>query len=85
MWSRSICCRAPAAVIHAPAPERMSERRPERKQVFRLAAALKPDDPAPRLEVTWRPSAIAEKDRRLTQVVEYELFSPDGRSTGAIG
>jgi SAM-dependent methyltransferase len=67
-----------AAVIHAAAPDRMSERRAERKQVFRLAAAVMADDPAPRLEVTWRPSAIAEKDRRLTQVVEYELFSPDG-------
>ncbi|HET7716256.1 MAG TPA: class I SAM-dependent methyltransferase [Bauldia sp.] len=69
------------AVIHTPAPEHLTARRPERQKTIRLAAGLKPDDPTPRLEVTWRASELFEKEQRLTQVVEYELFSADGLST----
>jgi hypothetical protein len=66
------------AVIHAAAPARMSERRPERKQVFRLGNPERPEAPAPRLEVTWRPSNIVDEEQRLTQVVDYQLFAADG-------
>jgi hypothetical protein len=31
--------------------------------------------------VTWRASIISEKERRLTQLIEYELFSPENVST----
>ena len=43
-----------------------------RKAVFHFK------EPSARLEVTWRPSNIDERERRLSQVVAYELFAADG-------
>ena len=71
------------AVIHAVSPEEVSRDRPERKRVVRLAGGLKSDEPARRLDVTWREPVITEREHRLTQVVEYELFSPSGERIAA--
>jgi hypothetical protein len=48
-----------------------------RKHVFRFK------EPNARLEVTWRPSKIVERERRLTQLIAYELFAADGAPVAA--
>jgi SAM-dependent methyltransferase len=60
------------AIIHAASPERLREPRSTRKHVFRL------NEHGAHVEVTWRPTNIDEQQRRLTQIVAYELFAAGG-------
>lgn len=65
------------AIIHAASPDSLREHRMARKHVFRFK------EPNARLEVTWRPSKIVERERRLTQLIAYELFAADGAPVAA--
>lgn len=65
------------AIIHAASPENLREPRMARKHEFDLK------QPSARLEVIWRPSKIDERERRLTQLVAYELFAGDGAPIAA--
>ncbi len=71
------------AVIHAASPERMREPRALRKGVFQIWGSPDSKQPRARLEVTWRPADINEKEQSLSQVVAYELFERDGASVAA--
>ena len=65
------------AIIHAASPEKLREPRTTRKHVFRL------NKHGARLEVSWRPANIDEKQRVLIQIVTYELFAADGTLVAA--
>jgi SAM-dependent methyltransferase len=65
------------AIVHAASPERLREPRTTRKHVFRT------NEQGARLEVTWRPANIDEQQRRLTQIVAYELFAAGGTLVAA--
>jgi len=65
------------AIIHAASPDELRKSRMARKHVFRFR------EPNGHLEVTWRSSKIDERERRLTQLVAYELFAADGSTVAA--